>query len=141
VTLSGRKFGNYVLILALTGTLFLVVGPRSVQATGCHVPERPVLGRFLFLERSHETGLSPTNSRAAFAPPAIMPVPCQGETPTLPSVTSSLLITDLAPGLMLDPLVPGQNVVNESPAQIPCPIASRLDRPPRRGFALRLTPA
>ena len=85
MTQSGRKLENHLLILALTGTLFLVTGPRTAQATGCHVPERPVLARSLSWERWLQGGYSPAEPRVAPAPPAILPVPCQGETATLQS--------------------------------------------------------
>ena len=96
MTQSGRKLENHLLILALTGTLFLVTGSRTAQATGCHVPERPVLARSLSWERWQQAGYSPADPLLAPAPPAILPVPCQGETPTLQLFASGLVNADFA---------------------------------------------
>ena len=95
MTQSGRKLENHRLILALTGTLFLVTGSRTAQATGCHVPERPVLARALSWERWQQAGYSPADPLLAPAPPAILPVPCQGETATLQWFASGLVSADL----------------------------------------------
>jgi hypothetical protein len=130
---------NHLLILALTGTLFLVTGQRTAQATGCHVPERPVLARSLSWERWQQAGFSPANRLIVPAPPAIVPVPCQGETATLQWFASGLVSADFAPGRVLEEPASGERVAFESPSQLPFPIASRLDRPPRRGSASRST--
>jgi len=135
VTQSGRKLENHLLILALTGTLFLVTGSRTAQATGCHVPERPVLARSLSWERWQQAGYSPADPLLAPAPPVILPVPCQGETATLQWFASGLVSADFAPGRVLEEPASGERVAFESPSQLPFPIASRLDRPPRRGSA------
>ena len=135
MTRSGRKLENHLLILALTGTLFLVTGPRTAQATGCHVPERPVLARSLSWERWQQAGYSPADPLLAPAPPAILPVPCQGETPRLESFAGGLVSADFAPGRVLERPASGEHVAFESPSQVPFPIASRLHRPPRRGPA------
>ena len=137
MTQSGRKLENHLLILALTGTLFLVTGPRTAQATGCHVPERPVLARSLSWERWQQAGFSPADLLAAPAPPAISPVPCQGETPTLQLFASSLVSADFAPGRVLEEPASGEHAAFEPPSQVPSPLASRLDRPPRRESACR----
>ena len=135
MTQSGRKHENHLLILALTGTLFLVTGSRTAQATGCHVPERPVLARFLSWERWQQAGYSLADPLLAAAPPAILPVPCQGETATLQWFASGLVSADFAPDRVLEEPASGERVAFESPSQLPFPIASRLDRPPRRGSA------
>lgn len=102
MTQSGRKHENHLLILALTGTLFLVTGSRTAQATGCHVPERPVLARSLSWERWQQAGYSLADPLLAPAPPAILPVPCQGETATLQWFASGLVSADFAPGRVLE---------------------------------------
>ena len=135
VTQSGRELENHLLILALTGTLFLVIGARTAQATGCHVPERPVLARSLSWERWQQAGFSPAHPLVAPAPPAILPVPCQGETPTLWSFASGLVSADFAPDRVLKEPASGEHVAFESPSRVPFSIASRLDRPPRRRSA------
>lgn len=135
MTQSGRKFENRLLILALTGTLFLATGPRAAQAAGCHVPERPVLARALSWERWQQSGYSSADSRLAPAPPALLPLPCQGETPTLQLFASGLVSADLAPGLVLKTSDSGEDVAVESPSRLPIPFASRLDRPPRHSNA------
>jgi hypothetical protein len=139
VTQSGRKLENHLLILALTGTLMLVTGPRTAHATGCHVPERPVLARSLSWERWQKAGFSPANPLVVPAPPAFLPVPCQGETPTLQSFASVLVSADFAPGKVIEEPALGEHVACESPSQVPSPFASRLDRPPRSKSASRLT--
>jgi hypothetical protein len=141
VTQSGRKLENHLLILALTGTLFLVASPRTAQATGCHVPERPVLARSLSWERWQQAGYSHADSLVPPAPPAIVPVPCQGETPTLQPFASGLVSADFAPGTVLEAPASGEHAAFEAPSLVSSPIASRLDRPPRRRFASRSTPA
>ena len=140
MTQSGRKLENHLLILALTGTLFLVAGPRTAQATGCHVPERPVLARSLSWERWQQGGYSPADPLVAPAPTAILPVPCQGETPTLQSFASGLVSADLAPGRVLEEPVSGEHAACEAPSLVPSPIASRLDRPPPQRFPLSIDP-
>ena len=132
---SGRKLENHLLILALTGTLFLVTGSRTAQATGCHVPERPVLARSLSWERWQQAGYSLADPLLAAAPPAILPVPCQGETATLQWFASGLVSADFAPGRVLEESASGERVAFESRSQLPFPITARLDRPPRRGSA------
>ena len=136
MTQSGCKLENHLLILALTGILFLVTGPPTAQATGCHVPERPVLARSLSWEVGQQPGFSRFYPRAAPAPAVIVPVPCQGETPTLQSFVSGLASADFAPGRYVGKLEPsGRHADCEAPALDPTPRSSRLDRPPRRGPA------
>ncbi len=139
MTQSGRKLENHRLILALTGTLFLVSGPRTAQATGCHVPDRPVLARSLSWERWERGGFSPAGPLLAPAPAAIVPVPCQGETAPLQSFASGLVSADFAPGRVPEEPASREQVAFETPSQVPSPIAARLDRPPRRGSASRST--
>ena len=132
---SGRKLENHLMILALTGTLFLVTGQQPAKATGCHVPERPVLARTLSWERWQEAGYSHADPRLAPAPPAILPMPCQGETPTLPLFASGPVGADFVPDVVFEPSAAGEGVAYDSPLRRPFPIASRLDRPPRPAFA------
>ncbi len=122
-------------ILALTGTLFLLTGSHSAQAGGCHVPERPVLARSLSWERWQQDGYRPAGLILAPASPAIFPLPCHGETPTLQSFASGLVSADVTPGVVLEPLAPEKHAVFESPSHAKSPIASRLDRPPRRHYS------
>ncbi len=137
MTQSGRKLENHLLILALTGTLFLVSSPRTAQAAGCHVPDRPVLARSLSWERWQQDGFSPADALLATAPAAIVPVPCQGETPTVQSSAGSLAGADLAPDTVLEEPASREHVALETPSRVPAPITSRLDRPPRRGSTCR----
>jgi hypothetical protein len=136
------KLENHLLILALTGTLFLVATPRTAQATGCHVPERPVLARSLSWERWQQAGYSPLFSLTAPAPAAIVPLPCQGETATLRTFAGGLTSVDYAPGMVVEEIAAsGKLAAREAPAPVPSPVVSRLDRPPRRGSASRSTQA
>jgi hypothetical protein len=132
VTQSGRKLENRLLILALTGTLFLVTGPRAALAAGCHVPERPVLARSLSWERWQPAGWSLSDPKMTPVPPALLPVPCQGETPTLHLFASGLVAADFWPGIVLELIDSGEHLAFDSPSRVPFPIDSRLDRPPRQ---------
>ncbi len=132
MTDSGRKLENHLCILALTGTLFLVIGSLRADAAGCHVTDRPVLARSLSWERWQHGGYTPVDLVLAPAPPAIFPLPCLGETPTLQSFASGLVSADVTPRVHLERLVPEKHAVFESPSHAESPIASRLDRPPRR---------
>ncbi len=128
---SGRKLENHLWILALTGISFLVAGSSSAQASGCHSPDRPVLTRSLSWERWQQGGDSLATSQMAPAPPAILPLPCHGETPTLPSFATGLVSADLTPGNILEqPLTLGEHLVFESSDRPSSPITSRLERPP-----------
>ena len=135
MTRSGRKLENHLLILALTGTLIVVTGPRNAQATGCHVPERPVLAHSLLWERWQQAGYSAAGSLVAPAPPAILPLPCHGETPTLQLLASGLVSADFAPGMVLELQAPGDSLGFNEPSRLPYLIISRLERPPRRPFS------
>ncbi len=133
---SGRKLENHLWILALTGISFLVAGSSSAQASGCHSPDRPVLTRSLSWERWQQGGDSLAAFQMAPAPPAILPLPCHGETPTLPSFATGLVSADLTPGNILEqPLTLGEHLVFESSDRPSSPVTSRLERPPRPPLA------
>ena len=73
---------------ALVVTACLLSCAGTARAAGCHVPERPVLAQTLSWDRwqkAHETHASHGVMPAS---PAVVPLPCQGEIPTLPSVAS-----------------------------------------------------
>jgi hypothetical protein len=132
VTPSGRNDRKRVLMLALLGTACLISSARSAQATGCHVPERPVLAHTFSWERWERTGIPHTRVVPSPTAPAVHRLPCQGETPTLPS----LAVTPLTPALVadwrIDAPTRGERVSIDSPTSIPSPFTSRVDRPPRQ---------
>ncbi len=130
---TGHQFKSRIVLLALTGTMCLSLGiaPRPARAAGCHVPERPVLAHTLSWERLLHAGLTAAHRSAGVAPPAIIPLPCQGEVPTLPSTTSQLLVADRAACRMTPPPALSEPVFPEPPATALPSLSSRLDRPPR----------
>jgi hypothetical protein len=103
----------------------------SVLAAGCHVPERPVLAQTLSWDHWQLLKMPHTGLGARPATPAVMPLPCQGEIPTLPSVVSIPMAATF--GAAIGPEAPGEGgpAVVESLLIIPSPLSIRLDRPPR----------
>src|SRR4051794_1393106 len=51
VMLSGRMSSCRLLMLSLAGAVCLMLGSRSANATGCHIPDRPVLAHTFSWER------------------------------------------------------------------------------------------
>jgi hypothetical protein len=132
VTRSGRNNPFRVLMLTLPATACLLVGVSPARATGCHVPERPVLAHTLSWERWQRDGSAPAGVRPSPIAPALHPLPCQGEIPAPPSLAAASSAPALAavPGLE-PPAARVERVTIDPPARIPPPFASRLDRPPR----------
>jgi hypothetical protein len=131
VMLSVRMSSCRFLMLCLAGALSLLLGSRSAHATGCHLPDRPVLAHTFSWERWQSSGNSHQGMIALPSPPAVHRLPCQGEIPTLPSPGN----VPLGPALALDLIaqVPacGERAVIPSTRSLPVEFVSRLDRPPR----------
>jgi len=90
--------------------------------------------QILFAQMAH-LSLGVTLTSRLLVPAIDNVVPCQGETATLQWFASGLVSADFAPGRVLEEPASGERVAFESLSQLPFPIASRLDRPPRRGSA------
>jgi hypothetical protein len=131
VMLSGRMSSCRFLMLGLAGAACFVLGTRSAHATGCHVPDRPVLALTFSWERWQSSETSHQGVLALPSPPAVHRLPCSGETPTLPSLGNVPLGPALA--FNLDAQVPerGERAVVRSTRRLPLQFVSRLDRPPR----------
>ena len=120
---------NRLGILLLTGILCSTAAIRPARASGCHVPDRPVLGTGLSWER--EPGGDLDSPAAALAPPVLTHLPCPGEVPHLlnPTTVPSALACLAAGGLDLRELsevLPTGDLLGHLQPQ-----AGRLDRPPR----------
>jgi hypothetical protein len=131
LTVSGFRNCGGVPAFALVVTACLLSCAGAARAAGCHVPERPVLAQTLSWDRwqkAHEThagqGVMP-------ASPAVVPLPCQGEVPTLAPVASLLMAATPIPATEQVALALVGRVAADALPRIPCPFACRLDRPPR----------
>ncbi len=127
---SGPRFKIYLLALLATGIAGLIAGPQPAHASGCHAPDRPVLARSLSWERWHRAGGSLTQP-AVPAPPVLLPMPCPGEIPILPSLATGILEPLFTPDSRLDPPSPGERLAVRSLRALGPLSDSRLDRPPR----------
>jgi len=104
---------------------------------GPSIPQVPLVTadqQILFAQMAH-LSLGVTLTSRLLVPAIDNVVPCQGETATLQWFASGLVSADFAPGRVLEEPASGERVAFESLSQLPFPIASRLDRPPRRGSA------
>jgi hypothetical protein len=131
VMLSGRTSSCRFLMLGLAGASCFLLGSRSAQATGCHIPDRPVLAHTFSWERWQSSGSSRQGMTALPSPPAVRRLPCEGEIPTLPSPGNVPLGQALTTDLNIQAPPRGERAVVHSPESIPLVLASRLDRPPR----------
>jgi hypothetical protein len=120
---------NRLGILVLTGILSLTAAIRPARASGCHVPDRPVLGTRLSWEQ--EPGGDLGSPAAALAPPVLTHLPCPGEVPHLlnPTTVPSALACLASAGLDLLELSEVLRT-GELPGHLQ-PLSARLDRPPR----------
>jgi len=116
-------------VVVLSVALWLVGGVEPRRASGCHVPDRPVLGSRLSWEEQLLIDLGPP--RVITAPPTLTHPPCRGEIPhILRSAGASSGVAwhrqvDLEPESPTGTVLPGI-----------CPehrefLGTRLDRPPR----------
>jgi hypothetical protein len=121
-----------ILYSAIAG---LYAEPSRALAGGCHAPDRPVLTRSLSWEPRHRADRSVSLFMAP-APPVLVPMPCPGETPSLPSFATGFLEALLAMEALQDPPTAGYRIAIRSLSPINPLIASRLDRPPRQASGL-----
>src|SRR3954453_14674820 len=75
-------------VLVLSGAVGLTGAARPVQAAGCHVQDRPVLGYPLSWERDQEEVRASRASSVRQVPPLLRSAPCQGEVPKPPGSPS-----------------------------------------------------
>ncbi|MGE3822099.1 MAG: hypothetical protein AB7I30_22015 [Isosphaeraceae bacterium] len=121
------------LVIALLGLVAVVASPRPAVASGCHAPERPVLG----ISTSWDDPVSPeaTATRSATSSPAIGRPPCSGEFPGAPPSggPGQVATLPIAPWRLLRPSFAWRGLPPE-------PLLPRLgsrsvDRPPRSFLA------
>jgi hypothetical protein len=132
---SGRKSSCRFLILVLAGAVCPSIGSRSAHATGCHVPDRPVLAHTFSWERWQSSGISHQGAIDLHGPPAVRRLPCQGEIPTLPTQGYVSLVPALAAVLSANVPARGEPAVIRTARCVPLKFVSRLDRPPRLAWA------
>ena len=128
---SGPRFKICLLALLATGIAGLTAGPQPAHASGCHAPDRPVMARSLLWQRWQRAGGSLTQP-AVLAPPLLLPMPCPGEIPVLPSFATGILEPFCTPESRLDPPSPGERLGVRLLTEPGPLIHAPLDRPPRQ---------
>ncbi len=104
-------------------------GAAPAMASGCHVPDRPVLGERLTWD-SVDRPIEPGSSER-LAPPVLKRVPCGGEVPPVPGAQVGLTGPADRPGCRLVlPQSSESSTTDDEPARA-LALSSRLDRPPR----------
>ena len=104
-------------------------GARPAHASGCHVPDRPILSTRFTWERDRQ--FDPAGLVDGQAPPILTRVPCSGEVPQVPGSPTGLAgqadrtSTHFDPPTVSEPAITGDDIANIDPHP------SRLDRPPR----------
>ena len=123
---SGLRFGVRALLVVLLWTAGALFCARSVEASGCHASERPVLGL-----TSLTDGLLVTSTALDRAPSRFSSLPCREELPGRTYRASSPMNFVPAEAATLTPASNGgPRVVPEDP-RTPSRFPERLDRPPR----------
>ena len=120
-------------MLALTMLVWFAssLGARPVQAAGCHVPDRPVLGVNSTGQDDPHIAAWVWQAGGAVAPPALRRLPCPDQ---IPHVLMISMVTMDAAGLATVVIVPAVRYLSFraiDAAEIPDPRPFRLDRPPR----------
>jgi hypothetical protein len=138
VALSGRERFHRLVILVLSGIASSLVAARDANATGCHVSERPVLAHTFTWERWSELTGAAERFTAAVTPPALRPLPCQGEIPTLPTGTTVLPVPALTAEICAATTLSLERMTAEGDPHLPKRVAFRLDRPPRATSSLQV---
>ncbi len=103
---------------------------RPAGASGCHVPDRPVLGERLSWDRVDPLG--PIGVSDRLMPPVLRRTPCGGEVPTPPVAPTGLVESAdrAADRVTLPPGTAGRLAVGDDRRDNPLHVF-RLDRPPR----------
>ncbi len=125
----GSKRLFRVSILIILGALSVLAAPRTSRA-GCHVADRPVLGRSLSWERDQRMILE--DNRTPEAPPIFTHPPCPGEVPY--HFSPSILTLDIATpdSRRREVAIHSEPLFDVDEIERPTPPGCRLDRPPRR---------
>ncbi len=115
-------------LVFLVAALCLLAATGNSRASGCHVPELPVLASKMSWDNEFAIDLSPATP--VQAPPVLARPPCHGEVP-------HLLVPADGPSAALSHRIgidlPGRSgsIPAGSTALHPQPFGTRLDRPPR----------
>jgi hypothetical protein len=118
--------------LAMIALAMIVASPFGAgpaHASGCHVPDRPILSTRFTWERDRP--VDPAGLIDGQAPPVLTRVPCSGEVPQLPGSPTGLVAqadrttTHFDPPTVSEPAIAGDDIVRIDPHPF------RLDRPPR----------
>jgi len=130
VSRSGLDFGFRVVVVALAWVA-VTLGSRPASAAGCHVRERPVLG-LTFSEELGGGHPATPEAHADARPPAFVPIPCSGETPSSTAGDTPAPPSATRPSADQTPPAPG-GVTPPYADRCAKPRldAERLDRPPR----------
>ena len=113
----------------IVGVLLVLVEAAPAGASGCHVPDRPVLGSRLSWEEDHGLNLGTTTETQA--PPVLTHPPCSGEVPhqlSSASWNNGFANVDHA---RFDPSAMSGSLRILDDVGSVNPFGSRLDRPPR----------
>jgi hypothetical protein len=113
-----------MLVLASLGT-----GP--VQAAGCHVPERAILGVRTAGERDGRTKAWEMADISKIAPPILTHLPCPGEDPHLPVVAELSVVAACLATAEIEPALNSESLPAFDDTKAIPPHPFRLDRPPR----------
>lgn len=116
--------------LALALFVWLSSPTTPARAAGCHVPERPVLVTHSSHQGDHSAAWDLSGDRP-LAPPVLTKVPCPGEIPQAPVVTTINAHVALTDAAILTPPIGGESLPGAAACTRIQPPPSRLDRPPR----------
>lgn len=118
--------------LAMTALAAIAISAAPGQpavAAGCHVPDRPALGLPLALDLAGRIEL-PGRSHDQ-TPPIVRRIPCSGEVPSMPVVSSVLIGPAMLGAAGRDCPATSETCSTADVVVRPVPHALRLDRPPR----------
>jgi hypothetical protein len=116
-------------LMALAMIVASPFGASSAHASGCHVPDRPILSTRFTWERDQH--FDPAGLFDRQAPPILTQVPCSGEIPQVTGSPTGLVGPAVRTDTGFDPpSVSERASIGEVVASID-PHPFRLDRPPR----------
>lgn len=117
--------------LAMLVWLALPLGARPAQASGCHIPERPILGVNPAGFHDRHIAAWSLHDRTEAAPPVLTRVPCPGETPRPTVIPIATVAAAWLSAIESPPERPTGSFHAIEDADGPDPRPFRLDRPPR----------